>query len=76
MAYPSEHYGFSNGALRVVLVLVAMFFVVYIAGLGLFSKGSSNDAQASCSCDCNCSEVEISWALGESKLLTDRSKHG
>ncbi|KAG5232516.1 Importin [Salix suchowensis] len=56
MAYPSEHYGFSNGALRVVLVLVAMFFVVYIFGLGLFSKGSSNDAQASCSCDCNCSE--------------------
>ncbi|KAJ6380175.1 hypothetical protein OIU76_016766 [Salix suchowensis] len=63
MAYPSEHYGFSNGALRVVLVLVAMFFVVYIFGLGLFSKGSSNDAQASCSCDCNCSEVEISWTL-------------
>ncbi|KAJ6434376.1 hypothetical protein OIU84_017976 [Salix udensis] len=55
--------GFSNGALRVVLVLVAMFFVVYIFGLGLFSKGSSNDAQASCSCDCNCSEVEISWTL-------------
>ncbi|KAG6750544.1 hypothetical protein POTOM_045040 [Populus tomentosa] len=63
MVYTSEHYGFSNGALRVVLALVAMFFVVYIVGPGLFSKGSSNDAQASCFCDCNCSEVDLPWTL-------------
>ncbi|KAH8490983.1 hypothetical protein Peur_064932 [Populus x canadensis] len=63
MAYTSEHYGFSNGALRVVLALVAMFFVVYIVGPGLFSKGSSNDAQASCFCDCNCFEVDLSLTL-------------
>jgi hypothetical protein len=65
MAYPSKHYGLrSNGALRVVLVLLAIFFVGYIVGSGLFSKGSSN--AASCSCDCDCSqELELIWTVGE-----------
>ncbi|CAK7340792.1 unnamed protein product [Dovyalis caffra] len=76
MAYPSEHYGLSsNGALRVVLMLVAMFFVVYIVGPGLFSKGSSNDAQTSCSCDCDCSEAELSWTSGEENLSTTHTQH-
>lgn len=63
MAYPSKHYGLrSNGALRVVLVLLAIFFVGYIVGSGLFSKGSSN--AASCSCDCDCSqELELIWTV-------------
>ncbi|KAJ6413924.1 hypothetical protein OIU85_019580 [Salix viminalis] len=63
MAYPSKHYGLScNGALRVVLVLFVMFFVGYIVGPGLFSKGSSN--AASCSCDCDCSqELELLWPV-------------
>ena len=65
MAYPSKHYGLScNGALRVVLVLFVMFFVGYIVGPGLYSKGSSN--AASCSCDCDCSqELELLWTVGE-----------
>ncbi|KAF2287961.1 hypothetical protein P3X46_008470 [Hevea brasiliensis] len=62
MAYPSEHYGLcSNGALRIVLALVATFLVGYIVKPQLYSRQSSS-AQTSCPCDCDCSE-EFAFSL-------------
>ncbi|XP_012089123.1 uncharacterized protein LOC105647590 isoform X2 [Jatropha curcas] len=56
MAYPPEHYGLcSNGALKIVLALVATFLIGYVVRPQLHSRESSS-AQASCPCDCDCSE--------------------
>ncbi|XP_015570611.1 uncharacterized protein LOC8285513 [Ricinus communis] len=62
MAYPSEHYGLcSNGALRIVLLLVATFLVGYNVRPRLYSRESSS-TQVSCPCDCECPE-EFAWFL-------------
>ncbi|XP_050221566.1 uncharacterized protein LOC126671805 [Mercurialis annua] len=67
MAYPTEHYGLcSNGALRVVLFLVATFLIGYIVRPQLYSKENSSSQDAlTCPCDCDCpEEYALSLPLG------------
>jgi hypothetical protein len=69
MAYPPDHGISSNGALRLVLVLVGVSLVGYTVGPPLYWRLKGNSTgQASCpSCVCDCSSEEdfLSVPLGE-----------
>ncbi|CAL1407276.1 unnamed protein product [Linum trigynum] len=58
MAHPSEHYASSrsSGAVRVSLILTAVFLVVYIAMGNRGNSSSLDSSSSSCQCDCDCAE--------------------